>query len=394
MPQTERAIVQLFLASEFVRRASSKFGIMLSIVLGVCQGVAGAGLVAGCGILLKRFEIVDQKGVAVLSKLIYHLFNPAFAFHSIASVPRALLLRGLWIVLGAAVSLSLSLVLGAVLLSCWPSSSSSSSPSSSSSSSSSSASAPATKVLLLLAAVCSNVGSLPLYLSVSLPLAKPDVFSFLTIYIAAQSLFMWGIFYPLGVMFISKKTTREESADETELSTDLASKEVQQIQPPPGLSLKDLLFLVFNPVVCAVIIGVVVSAIVPVQHFLFETAPLLAQVSDSLGACNVGSHLLLLGLQLFPFQRPVEWSLVLMCTAIRLVLVPSIVFLFSVKKSSQICFVFFVLFCFVLCFFFFFFYLFVIRLFFLIAPMMTLLAALLCGLLSHFLGHPPIWAFS
>lgn len=95
---------------------------MLSIVSGVVQGVLGAGLVAGCGMAMKRAKLVDESGISSLSKMIYHLFNPAFAFHSIASVPRVLLIRGLWIVLGAAVSLLISSLLGLVVVSLWPAS--------------------------------------------------------------------------------------------------------------------------------------------------------------------------------------------------------------------------------------------------------------------------------
>jgi predicted permease len=103
--------------------------------------------------------------------------------------------------------------------------------------------------------------------------------------------------------------------------------------------------LIFNPVVVAVLLGCFVSVVSPLQRVLFFSVPVLAQVcckeiqttfvlfcssskvSETLGSCNVGAHLLLLGLQLLPFERPVAWPLVFLASAVRLVLVPAVFFL-------------------------------------------------------------------
>ena len=129
---------------------------------------------------------------------------------------------------------------------------------------------------MLLAAVCSNVGSLPLYLAASLPLQKPDVFSYLTIYIATQSLFMWGAFYPCSVLYLNRADRL--SAQQKDVQLEEVTDEETASQPPPEptdvpppLTATDLLRLIFNPVVIAVLAGVLVSSIVPLQTLLFQT---------------------------------------------------------------------------------------------------------------------------
>jgi predicted permease len=97
------------------------FVALMDIVVGVVEGVLGAALVASCGAVLKKLAIVDKPGINALSKMIFYLFNPAFAFHSIGSVQREVLLRGLWVVFGALASLTISLLLGLLLLLFWPS---------------------------------------------------------------------------------------------------------------------------------------------------------------------------------------------------------------------------------------------------------------------------------
>lgn len=115
---------------------------MLATAAAVVQGVAGAGLVATCGALLKRFGVVGEAGSAALSKMIFFLFNPAFAFFSIGRVSHAVLVDGLWILLSCLAACSLSALLGAALLLLWPSQ------------------PPLTRVMVLMAVCFSNVGSL------------------------------------------------------------------------------------------------------------------------------------------------------------------------------------------------------------------------------------------
>jgi hypothetical protein len=110
------------------------------------------------------------------------------------------------------------------------------------------------QVLLLLAMVCSNVGSLPLYLAASLPLPKPDVFSYLTIYIAAQSLFMWGLYYPCAVFYLQRQCREKEQAcvDEesaTELSSLAAGEGVPAVSlaRTPTLTAREILVRNFSP---------------------------------------------------------------------------------------------------------------------------------------------------
>jgi predicted permease len=294
---------------------------MLATAGAVVQGVAGAGLVAACGALLKRFGIVDNAGSAALSKMIYSLFNPAFAFFNIGRVSHAVLAEGVWVMFACVAACSLSAMLGSLLLLAWPPQ-------------------PPLMRVMVIAAVCfSNVGSLvrqcrfscplshcvfqPLYLAGSLGgLRKPDVYSYLTLYIAMQSLLLWGVFYPLAALYLSRNPTPEP----LELQ-ELSDEEPKAVPvPPPRLSLRSVLVLVANPVVLAVIAGTIVALITPLQQVLFVQAPLIANVAETLGNCNVGAHLLILGFGLYPFRPLPDWPLLALAACVRLLLVPSVVF--------------------------------------------------------------------
>ena len=84
----------------------------------------------------------------------------------------------------------------------------------------------------------------------------------------------------------------------------------------------------FNPSTVGVLAGIAVSLIPALQHFVFDSQfTLLSNVARTLGDMNVGSHLLILGLGLFPLHVETAWPLVLVASLVRLVLVPSVIFL-------------------------------------------------------------------
>ncbi len=314
---------------------------MLATAGAVAQGVAGAGLVAACGALLKRGGVVGEPGAAALSKMIFFLFNPAFAFFSIGRVSHAVLAEGAWVLAACAGACALSALLGTLLLLAWP------------------PQPPLTRVMVLMAVCFSNVGSLvraavlffapvkltpspqPLYLAGSLgALRKPDVFSYLTMYIAMQSLLLWGVFYPAAALYLSRR--RRPPAAAVELS-DVAEEDgktpplsdvedgktaaAAAAPSPPPLSLRSVLVLVANPVVVAVVAGTAVALVSPAQRALFVSAPLVANVAETLGNCNVGAHLLILGFGLYPFRPLSDWPLLALAACVRLLVVPSLVFL-------------------------------------------------------------------
>ncbi len=289
---------------------------MLSTAASVVQGVVGAGLVASAGAALKRAGVVNDVGAASLSKMIFFLFNPAFAFFSIAQVSPSVLLDGAWIMLSATAVLCVSCSLGMLLLVAWPRQD------------------PVTRVMVLTAVTFSNVGSLPLYLAGSLAaLRKPDVFSYLTVYIGTQSFLMWGVFYPSAMLWLARQH-RLQHAAAFELAS-IASEEEgsspeQQsdaVPPaPPAVTCRSVAGLVFNPVVLCVMAGVLTALVSPLQHFLFVAFPLFARVAETLADCNVGAHLLILGFGLYPFRVATEWRLLSLVTCVRLVIVPAVVF--------------------------------------------------------------------
>ena len=286
-------------------------------VLAVVQGVVGAGLVVLCGWMLKWGGKVSDSGSQTLSSLIFFLFNPSFAFHSIALQSVKELSQSVIITLSCFVSCVLSAVLGMVLLWAWGDSDTT----------------PRTKVMLLLSMSFSNVGSLPLYLAAQMDLLrKPDVFSFLTVYIATQSFIMWAIFYPLSAAYLGRSARKIEISNEVVEMSEMGKTPTLDSATNadlPVITLKSLALLVFNPVVIAVLLGCVVALIPPVQHVLFVDFPLIAGLSDTLGQCNVGAHLLLLGFDLYPLKKlELPKLLLASSTAVRLVLVPTLVFLF------------------------------------------------------------------
>jgi predicted permease len=138
-----------------------------------------------------------------------------------------------------------------------------------------------------------------------------------------QSLLLWGVFYPLAALYLS----RNPSSEPLELE-ELSEEEQPQALPvpPPRLSLRSVLVLVANPVVVAVIAGTIVALITPLQQVLFVEAPLIANVAETLGNCNVGAHLLILGFGLYPFRPLSDWPLLALAACVRLLLVPSVVF--------------------------------------------------------------------
>ena len=175
----------------------------------------------------------------------------------------------------------------------------------------------------------------PLYLAGSLgALRKPDVFSYLTIYIATQSLLLWGVFYPIAAVYLSRRAPATAAAVELREMTDSDKDEGDRSSPPPlvpasppAVSLRTVLPLVANPVVLAVLAGTAVALVPPVQRLLFETVPLLAAATETLGSCNVGAHLLILGMGLYPLQPLAAWPLLSLAACVRLLLVPALAFL-------------------------------------------------------------------
>jgi hypothetical protein len=248
-----------------------------------------------------------------LAKLIYFLFNPFFAFATIGKVPRSVLYSELYIVLFCVMVVSLGVVLGVVLVLSWGQKQR------------------MLQCMTVMTVAFSNVGSLPLYMAGALPmLDRDEVYSYLVVYISTQSFLMWGCFYPLCMVYIRSEETplppvemeriSVSSGEEEELSLDSISG--------PKVPVKEVLKHVFNPITISVIVGVIVALIPPLQHFLFVTFPLLAKVASTLGDANVGAHLLILGLGMYPLKLESEWLLVIVSTLVRLLIVPAVFFTF------------------------------------------------------------------
>lgn len=292
--------------SRLHRRVGQDVMSALSVTVTVIQGVIGAFVVAGTGTVAKARRLVPEGTGATVAKLIYWIIGPLFAFNSIGRV--SIGLPHLLVAVGALSVVTSSFGVGLLVLLAW-------------------GSLPATnRVVVLMMTTFSNVGSLPLFLAQALPyLQKPDIFSYLVVYIATQSLLMWGIFFPAAMVYLSRVRAREAVVEMAAVG-DSGSP---QPTPTPEAPLKVLqvVGLVFNPSTVGVLAGIGVSAIPALQRFVFASSfTLVANVARTLGDMNVGAHLLILGLGLFPLHVETAWPLVLVASLVRLVLVPSVIF--------------------------------------------------------------------
>jgi predicted permease len=293
---------------------------MLSSAALVSQGVAGAGVIAGLGVAMKHFKLVPDNTGDVVAKLIYWSFNPAFTFYNIAQLQTGALVNEALIAFSCIVVVSMGLLAGGALVLAWGEKNLLNS------------------LMILLVCGFSNVSSLPLHLAGSLPmLRKPDIYSYLTSYIATQSLLMWGCFYPVAVILLRRQQNSESESNTIELvekGTDGEEEgqvegQVEERETLPELSFIKILILVFNPQTLSCIFGIIVALIPPLQAFLFgETFTLFSTVTRTLGDANVPGHLLILGIGLIPLKVVSEWPLLLAAASLRLIVVPALVFVF------------------------------------------------------------------
>lgn len=169
-----------------------------------------------------------------------------------------------------------------------------------------------TAVYTVAMASFANTSSLPLYLARALyPESKEMLYSLETVYSATQNIIMWGVYYPLTAYWLAHDAPGSGGE-----------------RAPPSVDRRDVLRRVANPTFIAVMIGLIVGCIRPLQAFLYGPVDfVLEPLLETLSGSQIFLLLLLLGasLDVSPGVAPRKLLVVVIAT-LRLMLVPAVVF--------------------------------------------------------------------
>ncbi len=286
----------------------------------VSCAVLSALLVTGVGHLLVRTGKLSKEAATSISTVSFYVASPAFSFYNLS---RTLRLESVVSLIPIALANIATCTLGLAL-------------------------AAAASFLLRLdrhtAVYCvamsafANTSSLPLYLARALyPESKEVLYSLETVYSAMQSIIMWGGFYPIVAYWLASRQPRQPD-DEMVAMRDVNNVEdgsahapvdtALSLTPPPLVDRREVIRRVANPTLIAVVAGVIVGCIQPVQAFLYGPVDfVLAPLLETLGGSQVFLLLLLLGASLDMSSGVAPRKLLMGVIALlRLFIVPAVVF--------------------------------------------------------------------